>query len=469
MPETHLTQDEKNARVAALLRQVDALVKQQKLDDALEKIRKVYEYDIKNAYARAYEERILVMMVERERAQAVAEAQKKAAEQIDTEVKRRLNEFFKQQELEALKRKELEKTEQTLEEHARKASVSEVQEVVHEDITKIETEASKRIQELEKKLTAQIQQVTSILASLGTSPSEAKIRAEYEAKLQQYKKQYENAEAERRRIHEETFKRIKDEQKRFQEELLRKMDQERKIIQEREREKAKLQEKEAYHNLMKLMMQLNVPKEVENSLLQSLRITFSIDDKEHAEIEHSVQVSAYIDAVRSLWQKGNPGQEDFEQLKNLQQLYKISDQEADEINKQVKRELGLPDQSAILLVIDDDISIRKYVEHILKKTYRTVIVSENAESALKEIEKTTPSLIICDVNLGQNAMSGFTFYEKIKAGTYGEKLKSVPFIMMSSLQDEFFIKTAQQMGIKAYLTKPFTREILESAVKNALT
>jgi len=32
----------------------------------LDRIRKVYEFDIKNVYARAYEERILIMMMEKE-------------------------------------------------------------------------------------------------------------------------------------------------------------------------------------------------------------------------------------------------------------------------------------------------------------------------------------------------------------------------------------------------------------------
>jgi hypothetical protein len=129
MPLPTLKPEERNARVSTLLRQVDEDVKEQKLDNALERIRKVYEFDIKNIYARAYEERILVMMMEKERAAIMQEATKKATEQVDQEVKRRLNEFYKQQELESQKRKQEEKTEQALEERARKASVNEVQEV----------------------------------------------------------------------------------------------------------------------------------------------------------------------------------------------------------------------------------------------------------------------------------------------------------------------------------------------------
>ena len=186
------------------------------------------------------------------------------------------------------------------------------------------------------------------------------------------------------------------------------------------------------------------------------------------EAERSVQVSAYVDAARSLWQGGIPSAEDTVHLQNLQYFFKISDDEHASIIKRIKKELGMPDDTAVIVVIDDDPSIRKYVDHILKKTYRTVITAATAEAALPDIQKVMPSLIISDVNLGVGVMSGFSFYEKIIAGTYGNELKSVAFMLMSSLEDEFFVRSAKQMGVKAYLAKPFTRESLEATVKNAL-
>jgi len=438
-----LKPEERNARVSALLRQVDEDVRAKKLNDALDRIRKVYEFDIKNVYARAYEERILIMMMEKEREVVVREAKQQAAEQVDQEVKRRLKEFYKQQELETLKRKQEEKTEQVLEDRARQASVNEVQEVANKDLNAIEKDTTRRIEELEKRLIAQIQQ---------TTPGSEMIQAETERKI----------------IQNEAFLKMKEEQKHAQEELMQQMEKERETLLEREHEKTKQQEIDAYRMLMKLMMQLAVPAEMQSSLLQSLKISFSISDTEHMEVERSVQVSAYIDAVRTLWQTGKPTDEDSVHLKNLQQFFKISDDEHDSITKRIKKELGLPDETAVIVVIDDDPSIRKYVEHILRKTYLNVITAVNAESALTEMEKVSPSLIISDVNLGAGVMSGFTFYEKIAAGTYGEKLKSIAFVLMSSMEGEFFVRSAKQLGVKAYLPKPFTKESLEATIKHAL-
>jgi CheY-like chemotaxis protein len=469
MPTSTLKPEERNARIFALLRQVDENVKKLDLDKALDLIRKIYGYDIKNIYARAYEERILVMMVEKEREAIVRDAEKKATEKIDQEVKRRLNDFYHQQELESKMRKTEEKEEQALEERARKASVNEVKEVTHNDIAAIEKETAKRIDELEKKFMGQIQQVTSIGNLTSASSEVEQVRAEYETKLQQYKKQIQEAESERKKIQEEAFLKMKDEQKHVQEKLMEQMEKERDAIYKREQEKAKQQELETYRNIMKLMVQLAVPVEIQSSLLQALKISFSISDTEHREIERIVELSAYIDAVRKLWDLGlNPTEDDLVHLKNLQQFYHISDDEHNSITEGVKKELALGMGKAVILVIDDDVAVRKYVEHLLKKTYQKVITATNAESIIPEIQKSPPSLIISDINLGSGVMSGFTFYEKILAGTYGEHLKSIPYVLMSSLGDEFFIRSAKQLGVKAYLSKPFTRETLEAVVKNAL-
>jgi CheY-like chemotaxis protein len=462
MPLPTLKPEERNARVSTLLRLVDEDVKEHKLDDALERIRKVYEFDIKNVYARAYEERILILMMEKERENVMREAKQQAAEQVDQEVKKRLKEFYKQQEVESQKRKQEEKTEQVLEDRARKASVNEVQAIAFKDVTAIEKDTARKIEELEKRLIAQIQQTTPTV-SMGTAGADV-LRAEYEAKLQQYK----TAEEERKKIQEEAFLKLNEEHKRAQDELVHQMEEERNTLLERERERSQQQGLDSYRTLMKLMMQLAVPAEVQSSLLQSLKISFSISDMEHMEAERSVQVSAYIDAVRTLWQSGHPSEEDMTHLKNLQQFFKISDDEHNSISKSIKKELGMPDETAVIFVIDDDPSIRKYVDHILKKTYKTVITAGSVETALPEIQQSSPSLIISDVNLGVGAMSGFSFYEKITAGTYGEALKSVAFILMSSLEDEFFVRSAKQMGVRAYLAKPFTRESIESTVKQAL-
>lgn len=134
----------------------------------------------------------------------------------------------------------------------------------------------------------------------------------------------------------------------------------------------------------------------------------------------------------------------------------------------MKGELGFPEESAPIFVIDDDQHILAFIKHVLKKTYQTLQTSSSIEEALPSLQKAPPALILCDVNLGSGKMGGFTFYEKILSGEYGDALKKVPFVLMSALTEDFFVKSAKELGIKSYLPKPFTRETLESTVKSVL-
>ena len=461
MAKSNISVEEQNTRVSTLLRQVDEDVRKKNFEEALDKIRKVYEYDIRNIYARAYEERVLLMMVERDRDQAIRAVEKTSEERVDAEVKKRLRDFYRQKETGSEKRKQTEHQEQVLEERARHASVNEAQQESGKDLSKIETDTTRQIAELEQRLLQQIKKQTG--AKEDILPGET-VLAEYKKRISQY----ESAEDQRKKIEDEAFAKMKEEHRRSQEQLVKRMDEERKTLLEREHEKAKQTSFDAYRALMTLMMEIAVPSEFQSPIMKSLKISFSLTDAEHTMLERDVRVRTYIETVRRLYQMPKQSEEDFAHLKNLRTLFGITDAEHAELVKRVKKELGLPDETAVILIIDDDPAIRKFVEHVLRRTYKTVLSAETAEAALLTIQSTPPSLVLCDINLGISVMSGFTFCEKIRSGEAGAQLKSLPIIFMSSMVDEFFIKSAKQLSVKEFLPKPFSRESLETVVKNNL-
>jgi CheY-like chemotaxis protein len=219
---------------------------------------------------------------------------------------------------------------------------------------------------------------------------------------------------------------------------------------------------------MLVMMEIKLPPQILETLLKSLRIALSIEDSEFREIERRVKVNKFVDAIREAWRSGNPSDEEFNLLKKLQSLYQISDEDNLSITKRVKKEFGLPDETAPILVVDDEEYVLEFISHILRQTYRTVITAKSVEEAEQILSTFTPALILSDVRMPAPGVGGFTFYERIKEGRYGIPLKDVHFILMSAIADDFFVKTAKQLGVQAYLIKPFTREILEDTIKNAL-
>jgi len=95
------------------------------------------------------------------------------------------------------------------------------------------------------------------------------------------------AETERKIIQNEAFLKMKEEQKTRSGRINAADGKRARNTLEREHEKTKQQEIDAYRMLMKLMMQLAVPAEMQSSLLQSLKISFSISNTEHMEVERS--------------------------------------------------------------------------------------------------------------------------------------------------------------------------------------
>jgi CheY-like chemotaxis protein len=89
-------------------------------------------------------------------------------------------------------------------------------------------------------------------------------------------------------------------------------------------------------------------------------------------------------------------------------------------------------------------------------------VQEAAEAIRKEV----PALILCDVMMPD--IGGFAFYDMIKKGEFGDLVKSIPFVFMSVCSDEYMKNIADNLGAQTYLTKPFSREILERTIHGIL-
>ncbi len=109
-----------------------------------------YSIDVKNMYRVAYEERILNIKIEEERGQATKDAERRAEEKMESELKRRMNEFYKSMQMETIRKKQLESKEQNLEDQARQASVGEQQEIVQKGMAALQADMRNSISELEK-------------------------------------------------------------------------------------------------------------------------------------------------------------------------------------------------------------------------------------------------------------------------------------------------------------------------------
>ncbi len=497
-----VTTVESSERLKTIMKQVDELVRTKQYDQALKGVRYVLEQDVKNVYARAYEERILALIYEFKKEELQVETEKNVTERIESEVRKRLREFQQQQEIESLKRKQFEKHENELEKNARKASTDERQVLSQKEFADIETEAMKRLKELEQTVISQMEKslkeeqrrmedeskqrlaefavtlsraaVTGNSGTFSEQEEMLRVKNEYEEKLHKAKdhferKAFKTLETERQNIEKEAFNRLREEHQLAIEKLHTHAEDERQQIIATENNKAKERALEAYRSLFLSMNTLKLDESIHTALLQSIRTPLNILPDDHASVVRSVQLNSYIEALKGIWHDGKPSDEEIGMIENLRLLYQISEGEHENILKTMKKEMGIPDESAIILAIDDDDMILQFVEHILKQTYRTVLTASSVNEGLQIIEEKRPAIILCDVHLKSPGIGGFAFYQNITKGEYGEKIKDIPFVLMSSISDEFFVESAKQLGVTAYVPKPFTRELLQSTVQTALT
>ena len=67
------------------------------------------------------------------------------------------------------------------------------------------------------------------------------------------------------------------------------------------------------------------------------------------------------------------------------------------------------DEKKSVLVVDDDITIRKLVSHHLKINNYNVHSAANPEEAFTELDKNHVDIVLCDISMDK--MDGFEFCE----------------------------------------------------------
>lgn len=117
-----------------------------------------------------------------------------------------------------------------------------------------------------------------------------------------------------------------------------------------------------------------------------------------------------------------------------------------------------------ILIIDDNEENRMILEVICKSLGFKPQLEVNGKNALTILEKYTPSLVLCDLIMPE--LNGFEFLKKFKANP---KWKSIPIIMVSSVDETESILKCLQQGADDYITKPFEPDILKARVDNLLS
>lgn len=113
-----------------------------------------------------------------------------------------------------------------------------------------------------------------------------------------------------------------------------------------------------------------------------------------------------------------------------------------------------------ILVIDDEIQIRRLLKITLENSGYKVFEAENANKGMMEIANTRPSLILLDLGLPDE--DGQSLLKKIRG------FSEVPVIILSVRNSEDDIIRALDSGADDYITKPFNTGELLARIRTSL-
>ncbi len=118
------------------------------------------------------------------------------------------------------------------------------------------------------------------------------------------------------------------------------------------------------------------------------------------------------------------------------------------------------EQRQIILVADDEASIRRILETRLKMIGYEVITASDGEEAIAMFNKHNPDLIVLDVMMPK--LDGYGVTREVR------RTSDVPIIILTALSDVSERITGLELGADDYVTKPFSPKELEARVKSVL-
>ncbi len=116
-----------------------------------------------------------------------------------------------------------------------------------------------------------------------------------------------------------------------------------------------------------------------------------------------------------------------------------------------------------ILVVDDAMTVRNLAKFALGKAGFTIVEAEDGVIGLEKAKAEKPDLVISDLNMPN--MNGLEMCRAIKGD---DALKDTPIFMLTTEASADVAKEGKEIGIMAWIVKPFAPDKLLAAVKKVL-
>ena len=125
------------------------------------------------------------------------------------------------------------------------------------------------------------------------------------------------------------------------------------------------------------------------------------------------------------------------------------------------RSPSVSDATPVVFVVDDDISVRESLELLVQSAGWRPEIFASAQEFLACPQAIAPSCLVLDVNLPD--LNGLDLQKRIASDRI-----DMPIIFITGYGDVPTTVKAMKAGAVEFLTKPFSDEVLLSAIRNAI-
>lgn len=116
-----------------------------------------------------------------------------------------------------------------------------------------------------------------------------------------------------------------------------------------------------------------------------------------------------------------------------------------------------------ILIVDDAMTVRNLAKFALAKGGYNIIEAEDGVQGLKQLETNTVDLVISDLNMPN--MNGLEMSRAIKTNN---ATKAIPIFMLTTEASQEVAIQGKEIGIMAWIVKPFVPEKLLGAVQKVI-
>lgn len=140
----------------------------------------------------------------------------------------------------------------------------------------------------------------------------------------------------------------------------------------------------------------------------------------------------------------------------------IDIQEQEEIIEKPTTTENKEDTRPLIAIVEDNTSISSFISNLLSTDYRC-ITAQNGKNGLQLSINLLPDLIIADVMMP--VMDGIEMCRNIREHM---PLATVPIILLTAKNDSSIEYQSAQLGIDAFIAKPFDSSLLVARIKQLL-